>query len=82
MAKDGEVSISKAGRNKVKDLAVPLCFEAAKKIADASNAQSSWGFYGAFPNAHSAVVAGLVHEADKDNARAQRILRNLDEGKF
>ena len=57
----------------------------AKAVADACNVQSSWGGY------HSAVstegnrprarVWSVGPKADEDNARNQRMLRNMDAGR-
>lgn len=76
-----DIKISKAGRQEIKRLALPECLDAAEKIAQACNAQSSWGGYKAIMGSSAAVVLGYTHEANVDNARAQRILRNVNAGR-
>lgn len=72
-----KIKITKAGREALKAALAPHCMKAAEEIADASNRESSWGFYRADALGNGAVVAALTHEANADNARAQRLLRAL-----
>ncbi len=76
------IKISDEVRKQIKQLAMPLVSDSAKKIADASNDQSSWGFYWAQADDTSAAVTVALHpDAAADNARANRILRNVDAGR-
>lgn len=52
----------------------------AQAIVDACNAQSSWGGYVVRNDADSSSIFTIEREADVDNARNNRILRNLDAG--
>lgn len=74
------IRISDKARDQIKALMVPYVHESADRIAKACNEQSSWGFYFAKKTDDSAAVVAMVHEAAEDNARAQRILRNLRAG--
>lgn len=82
------IRVSRAGREQVKDLAIPLCKKAARRIADKCNDQSSWtgpekspGGYVSIDDARVGVVFALTHAADADNSRTQRLLRNVSAGK-
>lgn len=76
-----QITVTRQAREAIKKLALPLCVEAAEKIADACNAQSSWGGYEGFEGSSAGVVTGLTHEAQEDNARVQRILKNVNAGR-
>lgn len=75
-----KIKISDKAREQIKALMVPIVHESADKIAKACNDESSWGFYVAKKTPGGAAVVALTHEAAKDNARAQRILRCLKAG--
>ena len=66
-------------RGELKALLAPVLAERAEKIADACNAQSSWGFYKAYPHEDAARVAVLDTGSD---ARTNRLLRNLEAGRL
>ena len=60
-------------------LLTPTLNDCAEKIADACNAESSWGFYKAYPHEDAARVAVLDTGSD---ARTNRLLRNLEAGRL
>lgn len=78
---DIDFKLSRRARDQLLDLLDPLLVESAERIAAACNSESSWGGYHAFAKGRR---AGVVAEgrAAADNARSQRMLRNLDVGRL
>ena len=70
--------LTDAKRAELKALLAPVLDERAEKIAAACNAESSWGFYKAYPHEGAARVAALRKDSD---ARTNRLLRNLEAGR-
>ena len=66
-------------RDELKALLAPVLSERAEKIADACNAESSWGFYKAYPHEDAARVSALRKDSD---ARTNRLIRNLKAGRL
>lgn len=66
-------------RGELKALLAPVLAERAEKVADACNAESSWGFYQAYPHEDAARVAALNQRSD---ARTNRLIRNLKAGRL
>ena len=71
--------ITEAKRAELHRLLRPVLAEKAERIADACNAQSSWGFYKAYPHEDAARVAVLDTGSD---ARTNRLLRNMEAGRL
>ena len=65
-------------REQLKSLLAPTLAARANAIADACNAESSWGFYRAYPHEGAARVAALNQQSD---GRTNRLLRNLEAGR-
>ena len=66
-------------RDELKALLTPVRAERAEKSADACNAESSWGFYQAYPHEDAARVSALRKDSD---ARTNRLIRNLKAGRL
>lgn len=62
---------------------LPLVEEAAESIAEACNAESSWGGYDSAASNDGYTATGRVWEFDnrEDEARNNRLIRNLDAGR-
>ena len=63
---------------------VEMAESAAERIRDASNAQSTWGGYFSARSSEGyprARVWPIGPDASTDNARNQRLIRNLDAGR-
>ena len=68
-------------RKELKDLLDPLIQRGAEQIADACNAESSWGGYHADTDTPGIARVWADSKASVDAARSQRLIRNLDRGR-
>ena len=69
-------------RDQLHELLMPLLRRSAQQIADACNAESSWGGYDVSVDERAVRVMTHDRHATGDDQRSNRLIRNMDAGRL